>query len=94
MSQATFGQALGRSDQSVAVWEKQGRIPKFADTMVRVIYAVHDSGNEKIKNIIHAVNDADRAVNFVMTESKGGWIAAVQDDPPPAHFLATELLVA
>lgn len=85
MSQATLGKALGRTDQSIAGWEKRGQIPKFADTMLRVVYAAQANGDEKIKNIIHAMNDADRAMNFIMKESKRGWTSTEQDEPPPAH---------
>ena len=55
MSQASLGKALGRSDQSIASWEKRGQIPKFADSVLRVLYAAHADGNEKVKNIIHAL---------------------------------------
>lgn len=83
MSQASLGKALGRSDQSVAIWEKRGRIPKFADSMLRVLYAAHSDGNEKVKNIIHALNDVDRVVHFVMKKSKQGWSAVESSEPPP-----------
>lgn len=83
MSQGTLGKAMGRSDQSVAVWEKRGRIPKFADSMLRVLYAAHCDGNERVKNIIHALNDVDRVIHIVMKESKKGWTAIETDDPPP-----------
>lgn len=83
MSQASLGKALGRSDQSVAIWEKRGQIPKFADSMIRVLYAAHSDGNEKVKNIIHALNDVDRAIHIIMKESEKGWSATETDDPPP-----------
>jgi len=83
MSQASLGKALGRSDQSVANWEKRGKIPKFADSMLRVLYAAHSDGNEKVKNIIHALNDVDRAIHIVMRESKKGWVATETDDISP-----------
>ncbi len=73
MSQASLGKALGRSEQAVAIWEKSGKVPKFADTLIRVIYAAHSDGNEKVKNIIHAMNDTERALHLVMKGSKKGW---------------------
>ena len=84
MSQASLGKALGRSDQSVAIWEKSGKIPKFADSMLRVLYAAHADGNEKVKNIIHTLNDVDRVAHLVMEESKRGWSAIESSEPPPA----------
>lgn len=95
MSQATLGKALGRSDQSVAVWEKSGRIPRFADSLIRVLYAAQADGNEKVKNIIHATNDADRDIHIIMKESKNGWVAVESDQPPSAADACdTELLTA
>ncbi|MCC2596254.1 hypothetical protein LKR43_07865 [Pusillimonas sp. MFBS29] len=82
MSQASLGKALGRSDQSVAIWEKRGRIPKFADSMLRVLYAAHSDGNEKVKNIIHALNDTDRTIYIVMKESRSGWTAEANEEQP------------
>lgn len=73
MSQASLGKALGRTEQSVAIWEKLGKVPKFADSLVRVIYAAQANGNEKIKNIIHAMNDTERTIFLVMQETPEGW---------------------
>lgn len=95
MSQNTLGKALGRSDQSVAAWEKSGHIPRFADSLLRVLYAAHVNGNERVKNIIHALNDTDRAIHIVMRESKAGWAATESDEPPPTPANPhTELLAA
>ena len=79
MSQASLGKALGRTDQAIAGWEKTSKIPKFADQMLRVFYAAHADGNEQIKNIIHAMNDVERTINFVMTETKKGWQSEVSE---------------
>ena len=79
MSQATLGKALGRTDQAIAGWEKNSKVPKFADQMLRVFYAAHADGNEQIKNIIHAMNDVERTINFVMTETKKGWESKVSE---------------
>jgi len=83
MSQKTLGRSLGRTEQSVAVWEKSGRIPKFADVMMRVIYAAHADGDERVKNIVHSINEADRDVYIVMQGSKkSGWRGAEQTERP------------
>ena len=65
MSQASLGQTLGRTDQAIAGWEKNSKVPKFADQILRVAYAAHVDANEQVKNIIHAMNDAERTINFV-----------------------------
>jgi DNA-binding transcriptional regulator YiaG len=76
LSQSSLGKSLGRTDQAVAGWEKIGKIPKYADIMLRVLYAAHVDGNEKVRNIVHALNEVDRVINFVMTDSPSGWLAA------------------
>ncbi|WP_041742832.1 helix-turn-helix domain-containing protein [Collimonas fungivorans] len=73
LSQASMGKALGRTEQAVAIWEKSGRIPKYADILLRVLYAQHSNGDEKVKDIIHAMNDAERTIHLVMKETSKGW---------------------
>lgn len=84
MSQAVLGKALGRSDQAVAGWEKHGKVPKFADQLLRVLYAAHADGNEKVKNIIHAMNDVERTLHFIMRETEAGWKAEVSSQALPS----------
>ena len=79
MSQASLGRTLGRTDQAIAGWEKNSKVPKFADQMLRVVYAAHADGNKQVKNIIHAMNDVERTINFVMTETKMGWQSKVSE---------------
>lgn len=75
MSQASLGKALGRTEQAVAIWEKTGRVPKFADTLIRVLYAAQANGDEKVKNIIHAMNDTERTIHLVLKETSKGWLS-------------------
>ena len=49
MSQASLGRTLGRKDQAIAGWEQNSKVPKFADQMLRVVYAAHADGNEQVK---------------------------------------------
>ncbi len=79
MSQASLGRTVGRTDQAIAGWEKNSKVPKFADQMLRGVYAAHAGGNEQVKNIIHAMNDVERTINFVMTETKMGWQSKVSE---------------
>jgi len=73
MSQRSLGQALGRTEQTIATWEKNGHIPKYADTMMRFIYARHSDGDERVKDIVEAMNETDRDIYIVMRGSKKGW---------------------
>ena len=49
MSQASLGRTLGRTDQAIAGWEKNSKVPKFADQMLRVVYSAHADANEQVK---------------------------------------------
>lgn len=80
MSQSALGKALGRTEQAIAIWEKNGRVPKYADTLIRVIYAGLANGNEKVKNIIHALNDTERTIHLIMKETPGGWQSEEKDE--------------
>lgn len=93
MSQASLAKVLGRSDQSIVAWEKRGRIPKFADLMLRVVYAAHLGGNEKVKNILHTMDDVERTFYIVMKESKKGWVV-IETDVPPSDRHKNGLLAA
>lgn len=73
LSQASLGRYLGRSDQAVALWEKTSKVPKYADTLLRVLYARHADGDERIKNIVHALNEQERMVDIILKETKKGW---------------------
>lgn len=73
LSQASMGKALGRTEQAVAIWEKSGRIPKYADILLRVLYAQHSNGDEKVKDIVHAMNDAEQTIHLIMKETSKGW---------------------
>lgn len=75
MSQASLGKSMGRTDQAIAGWEKSGKIPKYADTLLRVLYAAHADGHEQVRNIVHALNGVDRLTNFIMMDSPEGWLA-------------------
>jgi len=75
MSQASLGKSMGRTDQAIAGWEKSGKIPKYADTLLRVLYAAHADGHEQVRNIVHALNGVDRLANLILTDSPEGWLA-------------------
>ena len=81
MSQASLGKSMGHTDQTIAGWEKSGKIPKYADTPLRVLYAAHADGHEQVRSIVCALNGlhdldgVDRLANLIMTDSPEGWLA-------------------
>ncbi len=82
LSQSSLGKLLNVSDQSIAGWEKHGRIPLLADKHLRLLWAEKHSANEPIKRAMQRLNDIERLVNqkIVATESKrGGWVADAEE---------------
>jgi DNA-binding transcriptional regulator YiaG len=77
MSQPSLGQVLGVTNQAVAIWEKTGRVPKMADTAMRLIYTAHAKGNEQVKNIVTALNESERFM-LVLSETSKGWKATTE----------------
>jgi DNA-binding transcriptional regulator YiaG len=61
LSQAKLASLIGNNAQSVALWEKRGRIPKWADRFIRAIYREYAEGNARIVETIEQLNDLDRA---------------------------------
>jgi hypothetical protein len=60
LSQAPLAGIFGKDVQSIARYEKRGRVPKMADRFLRVLYREHTDGNEKITEIIQRLNDTDQ----------------------------------
>lgn len=75
LSQAALGKMLGADEQSVARWEKTGRVPKWADKLVRLIYIAHANGNEPIRRAIERARTVERLISqkIVLRESGHGW---------------------
>jgi len=83
LSQPSLGQMLGVSGQAVALWEKTGRVPKMADTMMRLIYVAHTDDDARVKQIVTTLNETER---FCMTlrETKRGWRATTEARARPS----------
>ncbi len=81
MSQATLGKMIGADAQSVARWEKHGRVPKWADKLVRLVFVAHAEGNQPICRVVERINTVERLVQqtIVMRERKGEWTSTVKD---------------
>jgi DNA-binding transcriptional regulator YiaG len=82
LSQPALGKVIGVDGQSVARWEKTGRVPKWADKLLRLVYVAHANGNEPIRRSIDRVRTVERLVKqrIVVQESRQGWKPQLQDD--------------
>lgn len=78
LSQNALAGYFGNDAQSVALWEKRGRVPKWADRFLRAIYREHMEGNAHIREIVSRLNDLDRQAyeRQVFEDTPDGWRAA------------------
>lgn len=82
LSQPALGKVIGIGGQSVARWEKTGRVSKWADKLLRLVYVAHANGNEPIRRSIDRIRTVERLVKqrIVVQESRQGWKPQVQDE--------------
>ena len=85
LSQKSLGALLGVGDQSVAGWEKRGRIPLLADKHLRLLWQEKHDGNETIMRTMDRLNDVERLVHqriVARTSRTKGWIAKAETVQP------------
>lgn len=77
LSQAALARILGNDEQSVARWEKSGRVPKMAERFLRALYREHAEGNARIREIVDRLNEMDQKVQkkMILEETEQGWQA-------------------
>jgi DNA-binding transcriptional regulator YiaG len=87
LSQPALGKLMGIDGQSIARWEKSGRVPRWADKLVRLLYLAHAQGNEPIRRAVERIRTVERLVKqrIVVQESNGHWKPSLQEsDEVPA----------
>lgn len=69
---------FGNDAQSVALWEKRSRVPKWADRFLRAMYREHAEGNAQIQELVTRLNELDRREHErqVFEDTAEGWRAA------------------
>jgi DNA-binding transcriptional regulator YiaG len=87
LSQPALGKLMGIDGQSVARWEKTGKLPKWADKLVRLMYLAQAQGNEPISSAVERVKTVERLVKqrIVVKESRGQWKPSLQDEKVVTH---------
>jgi DNA-binding transcriptional regulator YiaG len=86
MSQPSLAKRLGVDGQTVARWEKSGKVPKWADKLARLLYTTHADGNETIQTVVARINDVDPLVNqdITLEATSEGWEAVVRESAEAA----------
>jgi DNA-binding transcriptional regulator YiaG len=79
LSQPALGKLMGIDGQSIARWEKSGKVPRWADKLLRLLYAGHAQGEESICRVIDRIKTAERVVKqrIVVQEDQGHWTPSV-----------------
>lgn len=82
VSQQVLGKMLGADAQSVARWEKTGKVPKWADKLIRLVFVAKAKGNEPICRAIERARTVERLVRqkIVVQESSRGWTPDIQQE--------------
>lgn len=75
MSQKALGEVLGKDAQSVARWEKSGRVPRIVERFLRALYRETALGNAGIWKIVKRLNETDQRdySRMLFEETKSGW---------------------
>lgn len=76
LSQHRLADLIGTSEQTVALWEKRGKIPKTADRMLGALYVETIEGNVKLWEMIERAADLDRKADekMVFQDTDHGWL--------------------
>lgn len=79
-SQAGLAKLLGNNEQAVARWEKSGKVPRWADKLIRLLYLAKAEGNAPIASAIERINAIERAEKqrIVLKEAKSGWASKLE----------------
>lgn len=75
LSQGSVASLFGCSEQTVSLWERHGKVPLWADKLLRMIFISRVQGDTTVKDAIDRLNFVDRIVNekIVFHETGDGW---------------------
>jgi DNA-binding transcriptional regulator YiaG len=82
LTQAGLASMMGVDAQTVARWEKHGRLPKWADKIIRVLFLAHADGNQAISSVMARISTVERLIhqNIVVREVRNkGWRSDLVD---------------
>ncbi|MGE4240579.1 hypothetical protein [Ramlibacter sp.] len=88
LSQPALGKMIGSDAQSVARWEKTGKVPKWANKLVRLIYLAHADGDATIRQAVERLCTVERLVKqrIVVQESRRGWKPEIVEEDAQPHL--------
>lgn len=75
LSQARLARYIGTTEQNVSKWERQGRVPKYADRFLRALFREFAQDNAPIRELVERPAEMDRADRERLTFNRtdNGW---------------------
>lgn len=83
LSQASLAKLMGLTEQAVSLWERTGKVPKHADSFVRLLVLAKLDGKQPVAKVLERITVVDRLVNekIVARETtRKKWTAAVRKE--------------
>ena len=80
LSQKNLARLLGNSEQTVALWEKRGNVPVWADRNLRMLWIAKLDGNAAIGQVMERLNTVERLLGeqIIVEEGRRGWKSRVE----------------
>src|SRR5690606_19298623 len=82
LSSAVLCKRLALTESELLEWESACRIPRHADTFIRIMYAVHLDRPERVKRLDSSTLTMNQKVYFVLQHTEKGWILQETLDQP------------
>lgn len=81
LSQGSVAVLFGCTEQTVSLWERHGRVPLWADKLLRMTYIGSVQENTTVRELIDRMNFVDRVVNhrIVLHETDTGWESSAEN---------------
>ena len=81
LSQSSLAKLFGNTEHAVAIWEKKGSVPLWADKHLRLLWKAQNDGNEPIKRAIDRLKVVERLIDskIVLEETARGWKSRVEN---------------
>lgn len=75
LSQTALGQLMELDGQTIARWEKSGRIPLWADKLLRLLYIAEANGEQPIAAVLERIRLVERLTceRIVAKTWRGQW---------------------
>ncbi len=81
LSQGSIATLFGCTEQTVSLWERHGKVPLWADKLLRITYIGKANGDTSVGELIDRMNFLDRVVNqrIVLHETEDGWESSADE---------------